>query len=148
MNILKQLEEDLKQAAKQRDQLRLQTIRLLKAALKNYEIEVGHMLSPSQMLSVLRREANKRRDSIKAYSQGKRSDLVKAEKQELEVIESYLPPQMSEAEIEKMVDQAIADLGAQDSSLMGQVIGWVMKKSEGRADGAIVSPIVREKLSR
>ncbi|MDP4038398.1 MAG: GatB/YqeY domain-containing protein [bacterium] len=147
MNIIEQLEADLKQAAIHQDKLRLQTIRLLKSALKNYEIEIGQHLTPQQMLLVLQKEAKKRRDSIEAYKKGKREDLVKEEESELGIINDYLPEQLSEAQLKKIVEKTITELGSKDSSSMGQVIGTVIKKTEGNADGALISRLVKEKLS-
>lgn len=147
MNIIEQLETDLKQSQIEQDKLKTETLRLLKNALKNYQIEIGHELTANEMLEVLKKEAKKRRDSIDAYLKGDRKDLADAEEAELNIIDKYLPNQLSEEEVSKIVDQVIIDSGAKDSSSMGQVIGTAMKKAEGNADGAMVSRIVRQKLS-
>lgn len=147
MNIIEQLETDLKQSQIEQDKLKTETLRLLKNALKNYQIEIGHQLTANEMLEVLKKEAKKRRDSIDAYLKGDRKDLADAEEAELNIIDKYLPNQLSEEEVSKIVDQVIIDSGAKDSSSMGQVIGTAMKKAEGNADGAMVSRIVRQKLS-
>lgn len=147
MNIIKQLEDDLKQSQIEQEKLKTETLRLLKNALNNYQIEVGHELSPSEMLEVLKKEAKKRRDSIEAYSKGNREDLAKIEKAELDIIDNYLPEQMDEGSVALLVDKVISDTGAKDISSAGQVIGRTMKESNGNADGALVSRIVREKLS-
>ncbi|MBI2797966.1 GatB/YqeY domain-containing protein [Candidatus Saccharibacteria bacterium] len=147
MNNLQQLESDLAEALKERDQVRLTTLRLLKTALKNYQIEVGHDLSPQEMIQVLQKEAKKHRDSIEQYQNANRDDLVKEEQAELDVIDGYLPEAMDDSELEKIVDEVIAQQGATDKAQMGAVIGAVMAKTGGAADGKRVSGLVAKKLN-
>lgn len=147
MNIIGQLEADLKEATLHQEKLKLDTLRLLKNALQNYQIEVGHDLNTDEALKVLQKEAKKRQDSISAYKQAKRDDLVDQEEKELKIIDQYLPEKMDEAQIEKVVEKVIEQSGAKDLSSMGQVIGMAMKETQGNADGATVSRIVKEKLS-
>jgi uncharacterized protein YqeY len=147
LNNLQQLESDLAEALKERDQVRLTTLRLLKTALKNYQIEVGHELSAQEMVQVLQREAKKHRDSIEQYEKADRKDLVNEEQAELNVIENYLPKQMDDSELEKLVDETITEKGATSKAQMGEVIGAVMAKTGGAADGKRVSSLVAQKLS-
>ncbi len=144
---LSQLEADLAEAAKARDQIRLTVLRLLKTALLNYKIEVGEDLSPQQIMSVLQKEAKKHQDSIEQYKNAGRDDLVKEETAELEIIDEYLPAKMSQADLEKLVDEAIAEVGATSMADMGKVMGVAQKKAAGAADGSQLSAIVKSRLS-
>lgn len=145
-SLIQQLEADLKAAAVERDNIRLNVVRLLKSALKNFQIEVGHELSPQEMLSVIQKEAKKRQDSISAYTKAGRDDLATEEQNELKVIEAYLPEQLSDEELSKIVDQVIRETGATGMADMGKVIGVVVAKADGRADGGRISGIVKSKL--
>lgn len=147
MQDLQQLESDLNEALKERDKIRLTTLRLLKSALQNYKIEVGHDLSTQEIVQVLQKEAKKHRDSIDQYQKAGRTDLADEETAELKILDGYLPQQMSDADLEKVVDEAVASTGAKDKSQTGQVMGAVMAKVSGQADGKRVSAIVAQKLS-
>ena len=148
MDLIDQLESDLAEAMKLRDEVRTTTLRLLKSALKNYQIELGHDLTMQEALSVLQKEAKKHQDSIKQYEDAKREDLANEEKAELDVIEKYLPEQMSQDQVEKAVDSAIAELGATGPADMGKVIGLVRHKTEGQADGSMIAELAKQKLSK
>jgi|FrelakmetLWP11LW_1041352.scaffolds.fasta_scaffold03909_5 uncharacterized protein YqeY len=147
MDLIEQLEADLGEAMKLRDEVRTTTLRLLKSALKNYQIELGHDLTMQEALSVLQKEAKKHQDSIKQYEAADRDDLANEEKAELEVIEKYLPEQMSREELEKIVEEAISSLNASGPSDMGKVIGMVRAKTEGKADGSMIAEIAKQKLA-
>lgn len=147
MDINSELETDLAEAMKLRDEVRMTTLRLLKSALKNYQIELGHDLTMQESLSVLQKEAKKHKDSIEQYQKADRQDLADEEKAELGVIEQYLPEQMSEAEVEKLVDEAIKELGATGPADMGKVIGAVRQKADNKADGALIAKLAKQKLS-
>lgn len=146
MDINSELENDLKEAMKLRDEVRMTTLRLLKSALKNYQIELGHDLTMQESLSVLQKEAKKHQDSIEQYQKADRQDLADEEKAELKVIEKYLPEQMPEAEVEKLVDEVIKQTGATGQADMGKVIGAVRQKAGGSADGAMIAKIAKQKL--
>lgn len=147
MNVLEQLEADLKTAAKMRDELRLSVLRMLKAALQNQQIEVGHELSMPEVLAVLQKEAKKRQDSVTAYDQAGRTDLADQEKSEAKMIEQYLPQQLSDDELKTMIGSAITATGATSKADMGRVMAAVMAQTEGRADGRRVSTLVAEQLN-
>jgi len=147
MSDMAQLEADLATAAKARDQVRLTVLRLLKTALKNYQIEVGEELSPQQIMTILQREAKKHQDSIEQYQKAGRDDLVKEETAELEIIDEYLPEKMSEGDLEKIVDDAIAEVGASTMADMGKVMQIATQKAAGQADGAQLSNLVKARLS-
>ena len=144
---LTQLEADLASAAKARDQIRLSVVRLLKSALKNYEIEVGHDATPQEIMTVLQREAKKRQDSINQYGSANRQDLVDEEQAELEILEEYLPPKLSDEDLDKLVAQAIQETSATSPADMGKVMQAVMKLTGAGADGKVVSEKVKSALS-
>ena len=146
MELMDQLESDLAEAMKLRDEVRITTLRLLKSAMKNYQIELGHDLTMQEALSVLQKEAKKHQDSIDQYEKASRDDLANDEKAELEVIKDYLPEQMSTEEVTKAVDEAIKETGASGPADMGKVIGLVRQKTDGKADGAMIAQIAKSKL--
>ena len=146
LNDLEQLDSDLKEAAKTRDQIRLTVLRLLKSALKNYEIEVGHDASPQEIMTILQKEAKKRRDSIEQYEKAGRSDLVEEESKELEIIQTYLPEEISDEQLDSIVREAIAQTGASGLSDMGKVIPVVIKSSKGSASNDRISAKVKQVL--
>lgn len=145
---ISQLEEDLKAAAKARDEIRLTVLRLLKSALKNYEIEVGHDATPQEIMTVLQKEAKKRRDSIEQYSNADRQDLVTEEQQELEILLKYLPEKLSDEKLDEIIQSAISQTNATGPGDMGKVMQLVMKKTAGSVDGGEVSAKVKTALSK
>jgi uncharacterized protein YqeY len=148
MSLKDQLAQDLKDAMKSGDDLKKNTIRLVRSAIKNAEIEIGHELSDEETLAVLTRQAKQRRDSIDQFRQGNRPDLVALEEDELSIIETYLPQPLSDAEITTRAEAAIAEMGVTDIKGMGQVMGRLTKEMQGVADGKRISEIVRGLLSR
>ncbi len=147
MSILEKLTEDMKVAMKAGEKERLSTIRLLRGQLKDVEIDKRAPLSEEEEIATLSNAAKKRREAIEAYSAANREDLAAKERQELEVIQSYLPQQLSAAEIETLVDEAIAGSGAQTMKDIGKVMPVVMAQVKGRADGKFVNELVRKRLS-
>jgi uncharacterized protein YqeY len=147
MLLAEQLMEDMKASMLAADARRTGVLRLLRSALKNEQIKVGHELSDDEALKVLQREAKQRRDSIDQYTQGGRQDLADQEEYELGIIGSYLPQPLSEDELRDIVERAVAETGATSMAQMGQVIGAVMKAAGARADGGAVSRLVKEQLS-
>jgi len=134
------------EAMKARDEIRLSTLRMLSSAL-NYEfIAKQHKLSEEEELVVVRREAKKRKDAIEAYEKASAVDRAEKEKKELAILEEYLPKQMSNDELAKLVEEAIGETGAISMADMGKVMAAVMGKAEGRAEGAKVAQMVRERL--
>lgn len=144
---LSELEADLASAAKARDQIRLSVLRLLKSALKNYEIEVGHDATPQEIMTVLQREAKKRQDSITQYGAADRQDLVDEEQAELTVLEEYLPPKMNDEDLDKVVASAIAETGATTPADMGKVMQVAMKNAGAGVDGSVVNAKVKKALT-
>jgi hypothetical protein len=137
---------DMRDAMKAREQLRVATLRMLMAAVKNTEVEKLHELSDDEVLEVIAREVKRRRESIDAFKQGSRDDLVDKESGELAILEAYLPEKLADAELTAMVDEAIAETGASSPKQMGEVMKALMPKVRGRADGAHVSAMVKRKL--
>ena len=140
--------DDMRAAMKERDQVRVSTLRMLMAAVKNAEVQGAQAreLSDAEVLDVVGREAKRRKEAIEAYSGAGRTDLVDKETAELGVLQGYLPEALSDEELARLVDEAIADTGASTPRQMGDVMKVLMPKVRGRADGAAVSAMVKQKL--
>lgn len=145
--IAQEIQQKIMEAMKARDAIRLSTLKLLSSALNYEKIEKMHDLTDDEELSVVMREAKQRRDSIEAYIKAGAEDRAEQEKAELAILEEYLPAQMSDEDLAKLVDEAIAQTGATGMSDMGKVIGVVMGKAQGKVDGARVSGVAKLKLS-
>jgi uncharacterized protein YqeY len=143
------IQEDLKDAMLAKDENRLSTVRMLKSALQYFEIQkgAGYSATDEDVIEVVGREIKKRKESIELYEKGGRPELAEKEKRELEILQKYLPEQMSEDEIRKLIDEAINQTGASSIQEMGKVMGMLAPQIKGKADGGMVSMIVREKLS-
>lgn len=141
-----QIAEDMRVAMKAREQTRVGTLRMLMAAVKNSEVERGRALDDDEVLDAVTREAKRRRESIDAFTKAGRDELVAKETAELEVLETYLPAALTEAELAALVDEAIAEAGATDPRQMGAVMKVLVPKIRGRADGGAVSALVRARL--
>lgn len=147
MDLKTQLTEDLKSALKSGDVIRKDTIRALKSAIKNAEIDSGEALSDEGILGVLIKQAKQRKDSIEQFNQANRFDLSEQEEKELAVIETYLPKQLSDDEITARAKGVIETLGVDSMRGMGQVMQQLSKDLTGIADGKRISRIVRGLLS-
>ncbi len=148
MPIQAQLQEDLNQAMRAKDALRRSVLRYLRSEIHNAEIAQQKELDEEGVLAVLSRQAQQRRDSIEAYESANRQDLVEREKGELAIILEYLPQQLTRAEIDELVEQAIADSGASGPADMGKVMGRLMPQVRGRAEGREVSASASDALRR
>ncbi len=146
MNLKDKLTEDLKQTMQQRDELGRSTLRLVMAAIKNAEIEKRHELEEGELLAIIAKEAKQRRESIAEFERGGRQDLVDREKAELQILLAYLPEQLSREEIAAQARQIIAEVGATSPAQMGQVMRQLMPLMQGKADGKLVSQVVKELL--
>jgi uncharacterized protein YqeY len=147
MGLKERLREDMKEALKAKDKVKLSTIRMINSLIKNAEIEKRGELTDEEIVQLLMKYAKQRRESIEMYEKGGRQDLVEKEKAELAVVESYLPKQMTEEEIKEIVKEAIEETGASSPKDIGKVMKVVMPKVRGRADGSLVNKIVRDLLS-
>ena len=144
------IQEDMKAAMIAKDEEKLSTIRMLKSALQYYEINKGgadYSATDEDVLDVVGKEIKKRRESIDLYEKGGRPELAEKEKRELEVLQGYLPEQMSEEEVSKLVDEAVASTGASNMQDMGKVMGVLIPKVKGKADAGLVSNLVKAKLT-
>jgi uncharacterized protein YqeY len=147
MSLKDKLIEDLKQAVRQGDERRRSTLRLVIAAVKNAEIEKRHELDEGELLAIIAKEAKQRRESIAEFKTGGRQDLVDQEEAELQVLLAYLPEQLSREEIEAKARQTIEEVGATGPAQMGEVMRRLMPLMKGRADGKLVSQVVKELLA-
>lgn len=141
------LRNDMKAAMKSKNKVRLSTIRLIMAGIKNAEIEKGGELDNSEVIAVLNHEARKRKEAIEEYQKAGRQDLSCKEQEELDVISGYLPEQMSEGELRGLIDEIAEEVGATSSADFGKVMGAIMPRVKGKADGRRVNELVREMLS-
>lgn len=149
--MLKQkLKEELRQSMLARDVLKTSVLRMLLSAITYYEIQkggAGYEATDEDVLQVIQKEAKQRRDSIEEFKKANRQELVEKETKELEMLQVYLPQQMSEEEIKKLVIEIIKETNAKSIADMGKVMGALMPKVKGKADGGLVSKIVKENLS-
>ena len=151
MSQLKQkLQSDLNNAIKSRNTIVAETVRMLLAAITNEEVagKEKKELSDAEVITVLTREAKKRREAAEAFEQGGRADKAAAERAEGEVIATYLPEQLSEAELNQLISETIAAVGASGPGDMGKVMGALKSKVAGKADGATVSNLVKAALAK
>ncbi len=150
MNLQEQITEDYKAAMKSGDATRKTTLSGLRAAFKSAEIDArgtDKIVDETTFQSVIEKEAKKRRESIEEFTKAGRTDLADKESAELEVLKTYLPEQMSDEELEAMIDQTLAETGANSPKEMGKVMGALVPKIAGRADGKLASKLVRDKLA-
>jgi uncharacterized protein YqeY len=140
------IQDDTKAAMKQRDRTRVGALRMLGAALKNAEIEAGRPLTEQEEQTILRRQLKQRDESAEAFRNAGREEQAASESAEAEIVRSYLPQPLSEAELEEIVETALQDTGATSMRDMGNVMGRAMELSEGRAEGRQLSALVRNRL--
>jgi uncharacterized protein YqeY len=138
------IQSDLTAALKSRDDLKLQTLRLLSSAMHNEEIAQGKELTDSEIFTIIKKEVKKRKEAIESYKAAGRNETADKEAAEMKILETYLPTQMSEVEIVAIVDEVLTGDHPQN---VGQIIGMVMKKTGGNADGNLVAKIVNQKLA-
>lgn len=164
MSLKEKIQADIKKAMQSKDQLKVSVLRMLMAAVFNKEKEKRNRLSKTEeelekldelsqlteeeILEVISSEAKKRKDSIEQYQKGGRDDLAEQEKKELKILTEYLPEQMGEEEIRKLVKEKILELGASGPQETGKVMGAIMPQLKGKTDGTIVNKIVQEELKR
>jgi hypothetical protein len=148
-DLLAEINNDLKQAMREKKEFELAVLRMLSSSLKNKLIETPgkEKLSEDEILTVLKSEVKKRKDSISAYEEGGRQDLADREKQEIEVLSKYLPEAMSAEELEKIVREVISSIEGASMAQFGQIMGQVMGRVKGAADGNEVSVMVKKVLS-
>lgn len=146
MTIIERIDSDLKEGMKAKNESVVSSLRMVKSAFKNKQIDVGHPLTDEEATSVLRTIVKQYRDALSDFTSAGRTDLMEKQKTEIELLERYLPADISETEIEVIIKKAIADTGAA-SGEFGKVMGVVMKEVAGRADGNTVRTIVQRLLA-
>lgn len=147
MGLLEQLNQELKEAMRSQDQVRKDTIRLVKAAVRNAEVERGRELEEGEILEIIAKQVKLRREALDDFARAGRHDLLRQYEAEVTILEAYLPQVLERGEIEEMARQVIAELGAAGPRAMGPVMREMMSRLRGRADGRLVNEVVRELLS-
>ncbi|ARK29324.1 GatB/YqeY domain-containing protein [Halalkalibacter krulwichiae] len=147
MNLLERLNQDMKTAMKNKEKDRLSVIRMVKSSLQNEQIKLGRELTDDDSLTVLNRELKQRKDSLHEFEQANREDLASKLRAEVAVLVDYMPEQLSEEEVSTIVKETIVEVGASTKADMGKVMGAVMPKVKGKADGGLVNRLVQQHLS-
>ena len=148
MSLREQITADMKEAMRARDTARLQAVRLLRAAIQRREVDEQIELTDNEVLSVIQKMIKQGRDSIEQFEKGDRHDLAEKETAMLTVLEPYLPDALSDEDLAALIAEALTHANAESMRDMGQVMGWLKPKLQGKADMAAVSTVVREKLNR
>ncbi|WP_028561666.1 GatB/YqeY domain-containing protein [Paenibacillus pinihumi] len=146
MNLSDRLNDDMKQAMKSQDKFKLSTIRMVRASVKNQEIDLKRPLDDNEVLDILSREIKQRKDSLQEFKNAGRDDLATNLAAEIDIISVYLPKQLTEEEIKVIVQQTIQETGASSKAEMGKVMTALMPKVKGRADGKLVNQLVQQFL--
>ena len=144
--LLERIKDDMKQAMRDRAKARLTTIRLILAAVKQREVDERITLDDTDVLAIIDKMVKQRRDSIEQFDKAGRDDLSKVERFEIEVIQEYLPQQLTESEISEMITEVISSTGAESMRDMGKVMGMLKPKMQGRADMGKVSGLIKKQL--
>jgi len=145
-----EINNDLKSAMREKKEAQLRVLRMLIAAIKNKEIQLGKRegLKEEQIIQIIKSEVKKRKDSIRAFIVGNRQDLADKEKEEIDILKKYMPAELSEAEIEKVVQKVISGFNEVSMKDFGKVMGAVMGKLKNQADGSIVNKLVKKALDK
>ena len=147
MSLQEQISAALKDAMRARDEVKMATLRLVLTAIKNREKEARSLLEDQEVISVITTQIKQRRESIEQYRQADREDLAQREESELQILQGYMPEQVSEEEISNTLDEIIAEVGAVSMKDMGKVMKAAMAKLAGKADGQAINAMVKAKLS-
>lgn len=147
MSLIERIEGELKQAMRARDRERTDTLRLTLVSLRSAEKELARPLKEDEELQVLQRERKRRTEAAEAFREGGRAEQADKEERELEIIQEFMPEPVSDEDLERIIDDAIAETGATSLRDLGRVMADVMPQVAGRADGSTVSQVVREKLA-
>ena len=146
MTMREKLEDDIRQSMRDRNQVRLDALRFLKSAVQAAEKTGGESLDDARMVDVIAKQVNDRRESIRMFQEGNRTDLVAKESAELQVLEEYLPPQMSREDLESLIQELVSQVGATSIRDKGKLMGRLMPQVKGKADGAIVNELATQIL--
>jgi uncharacterized protein len=148
MDINERINAEMITAAKAKDKIRLSAVRMLKTALHNKEIDLMRSLNEAETLQVLSAMVKQRKDSIEQFAKGGRTDLVEKETAELKIIQAFMPAQMTDEEVEEIINKTIVEIGAASVKDMGKVMKALMPRLTGKADGKMIGEKVKELLSR
>lgn len=146
MSLKEQLNNDFKEAMRNRDQLRKNVITLIRSEIKQIEVDKRIELEEQDIIEIISRQLKQRKDALEEFNKGNREDLAQQAEEEAQILLSYLPEQLSEEEITKIIKETIAETGANSIKEMGKVMAAIMPKVKGIADGKLVNQIVREQL--
>ena len=146
MSLLEQLTNDMKEAMKAKDKVTLGVVRMVKSSLSNEQIKLGHDLTADEELAVLSREMKQRVEELESYKDADREDLAEEIQGQIDVLKRYMPEQMSEEEVVAVVKETIAEVGASSKADLGKVMGALMPKVKGKADGKLVNQTVQSLL--
>jgi uncharacterized protein YqeY len=141
------IQADVRKAMKERESLRVSTLRLLLAAVKNREIEQGKSLDEAELLNVINSAIKKRREAVEEYEKAGRPERAEIEREEMAILQAYLPPPLEEAELATLIEEAVRETKAEGPKDTGLIMKWIMPRVAGRADGRLVNQMVRDKLS-
>ncbi len=147
-SLLSKIQNDLKDAQLSRDEIKVSTLRLLLSEIKNAEIAKGNSLSDQDIISIVSKELKKRKEAATSFASGGRTESAQKEESEATILEGYLPEQLSDEELTKIVESSITEAGATSIADMGKVMGIVIGKVAGKADGGKISALVKEKLTQ
>lgn len=148
MSLLQDLTSDMVSAMKSRDKETLGVVRMLKAAVQNEQIEQGHDLTSDEEVAVMAREYKQRKESLEEFKQAGRQDLVEKTEAEMKIVKKYMPKQLSADDVKKIVADTIEQVGASSMKDFGKVMGAVMPKVKGKADGKLVNQTVKSELNK
>jgi len=146
--MLNRIEQDLKESLKQRATVRLNVLRMVKAAIKNAEIEKGRSLTDDEIVGIIQKEIKSRKEVLPNYEKAERTEDVAKIQEEIKILESYLPAQLSETELEEIIKVIMEEVGASKPSDMGKLMPAVLAKVKGRADGKVVAELVKKLLAK
>lgn len=146
MSLKEKLQEDLKSSMKNKDTIRKSVVTLIRAAIKQYEVDNRVELADDAIIDIISKQLKQRKDSLAEFEKANRDDLVEETKSEIQVLEGYLPQQLSEEELEKIVIETIAEVGATSMKDMGKIMATIKPRTAGRADGRKINELVKKNL--
>ena len=146
MSLKEKLQEDIKSSMKNKDTIRKSVVTLIRAAIKQYEVDNRVELADDAIIDIISKQLKQRKDSLDEFEKANRDDLIEETKSEIQVLEGYLPQQLSEEELEKIVIETIAEVGATSMKDMGKIMATIKPKTAGRADGRKINELVKKNL--
>lgn len=146
MSLKEKLQEDLKSSMKNKDQVRKSVVTLVRAAIKQYEVDNREELDDEGVMNIISKQLKQRNDSLAEFEKAGREDLIEETKSEIQVLKEYLPQQLSDEELEKIVLETISEVGATSMKDMGKIMGTIKPKVAGRADGRRINELVKKNL--